>query len=123
MNRAELVQRLWEANRHLTRRDAEVIVAVIFDEIATSLVRGERVELRRLGAFSIRKHAARIGRNPKTGEAVAVGEKHHIHFKTSRPLHDRLQTQINAEAQRKQDLSPERAPLPKTGRTRGTRRR
>jgi len=93
MNRAELVQRLWEANEHLTRRRAEVIVAVIFDEIATALVRGHRVELRRFGAFSVRKRDAHDGRNPRTGESVAVGQKHRIHFKTGKRLHDRLQTQ------------------------------
>jgi integration host factor subunit beta len=92
MNRAELVDRLWEANPHLTRRDAEVIVAVIFDEIATSLVRGQRVELRRLGAFSVKKYDAYIGRNPRTGESVAVSEKHRIYFRIAKQLHDRLQT-------------------------------
>jgi integration host factor subunit beta len=99
MNRAELIDRLWEANRHrlwganrhLTRRDVEVIVAVIFDEIATALMRGDRVELRRLGAFTVRKRDAHIGRNPRTGESVAVSEKHIPFFKTSRRLHDRLQ--------------------------------
>jgi integration host factor subunit beta len=100
MNRAELVDRLWEANEHLTRRDAEVIVAVIFDQIATALVRGQRVELRRLGAFSIRKYDAHIGRNPRTGDQVAVGEKHRIHFRIAKQLHDQLQPQINAEAER-----------------------
>jgi integration host factor subunit beta len=101
MTRSELVDRLWEANwQRLTRRDAEVIVAVIFDEIASALLRGDRVELRRLGTFSIRKHDARIGRNPRTGESVAVGEKHRIHFKPSKPLHDRLETQMSAEARR-----------------------
>jgi integration host factor subunit beta len=96
MNRAELVDRLWEANPHLTWRDAEVIVAVIFDEIATALVRGQRVELRRLGAFSVRKYDAYIGRNPRTGESVTVGEKHRIYFRTSKRLRDRL----NAKALR-----------------------
>jgi integration host factor subunit beta len=91
MNRAELVDRLWEANAHLTRRDAEVIVAVIFDEIATALVRGQRVELRRLGVFSVKKRDAHIGRNPRTGESVAVSEKHFPFFKTSKRLHDWLQ--------------------------------
>ena len=100
MNRAELIQRLWEANEHLTHRDAEVIVSAIFDEIASALVRGQRVELRRLGAFSIRKYDAYIGRNPRTGESVAVREKHRIHFKIAKQLHDRLQTQTNADAQR-----------------------
>jgi integration host factor subunit beta len=100
MTRSELVDRLWDANPHLTRHDVDVALAVIFDEIATALVRGQRVELRRLGAFTVRKYDAHIGRNPRTGKRVAVGERHRIHFKTGKPLHDRLQTQINAEAPR-----------------------
>jgi len=96
MTRSELVQRLADANPRLTRWDAEVIVTVIFEKITAALLRGDRVELRRLGAFSIRKHDARIGRNPRTGESVAVSEKHRIHFKISKPLHDRLQKQLTA---------------------------
>jgi integration host factor subunit beta len=96
MNRAELVDRLWEANPHLTRRDAEGIVAVIFDEIATALMRGDRVELRRFGAFTVRKYDAHIGRNPRTGKRVAVSEKHRTHFKTGKWLQARLQKQLTA---------------------------
>jgi integration host factor subunit beta len=102
MNRAELIDRLWEANwQYLTRREVEVAVAVIFDEIATALGRGQRVELRRLGAFTVRTLDAHIGRNPKTGERVAVGDKNRVHFKPSKLLHERLQTPINAEAPRR----------------------
>ena len=96
MTRSELVQRLAESNPRLTRWNAEVLVTVIFDEITAALLRGDRVELRRLGTFSIRKHDARIGRNPRTGESVAVGEKHRIYFRVAKRLHDRLQKQLTA---------------------------
>jgi integration host factor subunit beta len=93
MNRAELVDRLWEASPHLTRRDAETIVAAILNEIATALMRGDRVESRRFGAFTVRKYDAHIGRNPRTGKSVAVGEKHRAHFKIGKWLGARLQKQ------------------------------
>jgi integration host factor subunit beta len=90
MTKSDLVQRLAEANPHVYRRDAEIIVTAIFDEIAAALARGDRVELRGFGAFTVKRRAARIGRNPATGGCVSVNEKHHAFFRTSRQLHDRV---------------------------------
>jgi len=90
MTKSDLVQRLAAANPHLYHRDAEIIVTAIFDEIAAALARGGRVELRGFGAFAVRKRAARVGRDPRTGDSVAVSEKHHAFFKTSKQLRDRL---------------------------------
>lgn len=92
MTKAKLVQRLAEANPHLYQRDAEIIVTTIFDELAAALSRGARVELRGFGTFSVKKRDARIGRNPRTGDKVAVSEKHHPFFKTGKELRGRLQT-------------------------------
>ena len=90
MTKSELVQRLAEANPHLYQRDVEAIVTTIFDEIATALSRGDRVELRGFGAFSVKRREARIGRNPRTGDSVQVAEKHIPFFKTGKQLRDRL---------------------------------
>ncbi len=90
MTKSELVQRLAEANPHLYQRDVEVIVTAIFDEIATALARGDRVELRGFGAFSVKRRDARTGRNPRTGDSVQVAEKHIPFFKTGKQLRDRL---------------------------------
>jgi integration host factor subunit beta len=90
MTKAELVRRLAEINPHLYQRDVEVIVTAIFDEIAAALSRGERVELRGFGAFSVKRRGARIGRNPRTGDSVQVGEKHMPFFKTGKVLRDRI---------------------------------
>jgi integration host factor subunit beta len=90
MTKSDLVQRLAEANPHLYHRDAEVIVTAIFDEIAAGLARGDRVELRRFGAFMTKRRTARVGRDPRTGDSVLVREKHHAFFRTSRQLRDRL---------------------------------
>ena len=90
MIKSELVQRLAEANPHLYQRDVEVIVTAIFDEIAAALARGDRVELRGFGAFSVKRRDARVGRNPRTGDSVEVAEKHVPFFKTGKQLRDRL---------------------------------
>src|SRR6516225_6273190 len=72
MTKSELVQRLAEANPHLYQRDVELIVSAIFDEISAALSRGDRVELRGFGAFSVKRRDARQGRNPRTGDSVRV---------------------------------------------------
>ncbi len=90
MIRSELIQLIAEENPHLFQRDVERIVNTVFDEIIEAMARGDRVELRGFGAFSVKKRDARIGRNPRTGEAVEVEEKHVPFFKTGKLLRDRL---------------------------------
>jgi integration host factor subunit beta len=90
MIRSELVQKIADENPHLYQRDVERIVSTIFDEIIEAMARGDRVELRGFGAFSVKKRDARIGRNPRTGESVQVEEKAVPFFKTGKLLRDRL---------------------------------
>jgi integration host factor subunit beta len=90
MTKSELIQRLAEQNPHLYQRDVEAIVTAIFDEIAAALSRGDRVELRGFGAFSVKRRGARVGRNPRTGDSVSVEEKSIPFFKTGKQLRDRL---------------------------------
>lgn len=90
MLRSELIARLAEENPNLKTREIEKIVDVIFDEIATALERGDRVELRGFGAFSVRKREARTGRNPRTGAPVDVDSKHVPFFKAGKELRSRL---------------------------------
>ncbi|HUE19709.1 MAG TPA: integration host factor subunit beta [Stellaceae bacterium] len=90
MTKSELIQRLAERNPHLYQRDVERIVATVFDEISNALSRGDRVELRGFGAFSVKRRGARMGRNPRTGASVQVGEKHIPFFKTGKELRERL---------------------------------
>ncbi|TMJ29130.1 MAG: integration host factor subunit beta [Alphaproteobacteria bacterium] len=95
MTKSELIARLAGKNPHLYQRDVERIVATVFDEISKALARGDRVELRGFG---------RTGRNPRTGEQVAVASKRVPYFKTGKDLRDRL----NKEAVRAAGLaSPE----------------
>ena len=90
MIKSELVQRLAQANPHLYQRDVERIVGTIFEEIAQALANGDRVELRGFGAFSVKTRPARTGRNPRTGEPVAVEAKFVPFFKTGKELRERL---------------------------------
>ena len=90
MIKSELVQKIAERNPHLYQRDVENIVNAILDTITEALARGDRVELRGFGAFSIKQRDARIGRNPRTGESVSVNEKAVPFFKTGKQLRERL---------------------------------
>ncbi|MHA1127676.1 MAG: integration host factor subunit beta [Alphaproteobacteria bacterium] len=90
MIKSELVQKIADENPHLYQRDVERIVGTIFDEIIETMAKGNRVELRGFGAFSVKKRDARMGRNPRTGESVSVAEKHVPFFKTGKLLRDRL---------------------------------
>jgi integration host factor subunit beta len=90
MTKSELIAELSAANPHLTGRDVELIVATIFNEITGALARGERVELRGFGAFTVKRRDARTGRNPRTGEAVPVDEKAVPFFKAGKELRERV---------------------------------
>lgn len=97
MTKSDLILRLAELYPHLLQRDIERIVGTVFDEISNALARGNRVELRGFGAFSIKQREARQGRNPRTGEAVAVEEKYVPFFKTGKQLRDRLNGGVGAD--------------------------
>lgn len=88
--KSELVQKISEQYPHLFQRDVEKIVNAILDEITSALARRDRVELRGFGAFAVRKRDARVGRNPRTGAQVDVGEKFVPLFKTGKLLRERL---------------------------------
>ncbi len=90
MTKSELIAQIAARNPHLYQRDVERIVTSIFDEISKALGRGDRVELRGFGAFSVKQRDSRVGRNPRTGESVSVAEKAVPYFKTGKQLRDLL---------------------------------
>ncbi|MGF1446768.1 MAG: integration host factor subunit beta [Pikeienuella sp.] len=92
MIKSELVQQIADDNPHLFQRDVERIVSTVFDEITEALARGDRVELRGFGAFSVKTRDARTGRNPRTGESVDVPEKTVPFFKAGKELRERMNT-------------------------------
>lgn len=93
MTRSELVKSLARDNPHLYRRDVETIVSTVLGEIEAALARGDRVELRGFGAFTAKERKARIGRNPRSGEAVAVPDKRLPFFKPGKRLRERVDRQ------------------------------
>lgn len=97
MTKSELILRIGELNPHLYHRDVERIVTTIFEEITDALAKRERVELRGFGAFSVKFRDARRGRNPRTGETVAVEQKVVPFFKTGKELRDRLNGRAESE--------------------------
>lgn len=90
MIKSELIQQISQKYPHLYHRDVERIVNRLFDEITGALAKGERVELRGFGAFSVKQRPARLGRNPRTGDPVNVPGKYVPFFKTGKELRERL---------------------------------
>jgi len=97
MIKSELIQKISTDNPHLFQRDVERIINVIFDEIIDALSRGDRVELRGFGAFTVKHRAARQGRNPRTGQPVFVDEKFVPFFKSGKELRERLNREKQTE--------------------------
>jgi integration host factor subunit beta len=88
--KSELIAKIADGNHHLFHKDIERIVNVVLDEIVDALARGDRVELRGFGAFTVKHREPRVGRNPRTGDSVKVEEKFVPFFKSGRELRERL---------------------------------
>ena len=91
MTRSELVEELANRFSQLTHRDAEHAIKGILDAMHDALVRGHRIEIRGFGSFSISRRPPRIGRNPRSGESVAVPEKRVPHFKPGKALREAVE--------------------------------
>lgn len=90
MTRAELIQKLAEANPRLTLQDVDLAVRTILDTMSQTLARGGRIEIRGFGSFGLNHRPPRKGRNPKTGAAVHVPAKYTPHFKPGKELRERV---------------------------------
>ena len=88
MTRSDLVEELANRFSQLTHRDAEFAVKTILDAVNEALVRGHRIEIRGFGSFSVNRRPPRIGRNPRSGESVAIPEKRVPHFKPGKALRE-----------------------------------
>ena len=96
MTRSDLVELLSAQFPQLAHRDAELSVKTILDALAQALDDGHRVEIRGFGSFSVSHRPARIGRNPRSGEQVAVPEKRIPHFKPGKTLRELVDFQVHA---------------------------
>lgn len=95
MTKSELIERLAESQRHLNQADVELAVRSILEQLSNALANGERIEIRGFGSFSLHFRPPRMGRNPKTGEAVALPGKHVPHFKPGKALRERVDSAAN----------------------------
>ncbi len=98
MTRSDLVEELAARFGQLTQRDAEYTVKTILDAVSDALVRGHRIEIRGFGSFSVNRRPPRMGRNPRSGEAVHIPEKRVPHFKPGKALRETVD-QRTAELQ------------------------
>ncbi|WP_018410057.1 integration host factor subunit beta [Methyloversatilis thermotolerans] len=90
MTKSELISRLAARFPQLVAKDADFAVKMILDEMTAALVRGDRIEIRGFGSFSLNYRPPRVGRNPKSGEKVLVPEKRVPHFKAGKELRERV---------------------------------
>ena len=90
MNKSDLILKILESDPNLFKKDASKIVNVFFDTISEAISKGERVELRGFGVFDVKEREARIARNPKNGEAVAVPAKKVPFFRMGKDMKDRI---------------------------------
>ena len=90
MIKKELIRRIAASSPHLRGSDAEKTVNAVLEGITAALARGDRVEIRGIGAFTVRVRRGRPGRNPKSGVEVAVPERRFRHFRPGKPMRDRL---------------------------------
>ena len=88
MTRSDIVEELASRFSQLTQQDAEFAVKAILDAMNDALVRGQRIEIRGFGSFSVSNHAPRMGRNPRNGESVAIPQRRVPHFKPGKALRE-----------------------------------
>lgn len=90
LTKSDLIEKLASSQSQLERRDVELAVKGILEKMSAELASGNRIEIRGFGSFSLHFRAARIGRNPKSGDAVALAGKHVPHFKPGKDLRERV---------------------------------
>ena len=90
MTKSGLIEAVAERTPHISKKDTEIVVNTIFESMAEALRHGHRIEIRGFGSFQVKVREARDGRNPKTGEAVALSGKYVPHFKPGKDLRERV---------------------------------
>ncbi|MBL4910404.1 MAG: integration host factor subunit beta [Alteromonadaceae bacterium] len=94
MTKSELIEILADKLSHLSAKDVEIAVKEILEMMAQTLAKGERIEIRGFGSFSLHYRAPRVGRNPKTGESVDLEGKYVPHFKPGKELRERVNANV-----------------------------
>ena len=96
MTKSELIEKLSFQQRQLAEKDVELSVKSIIEQMVHTLSSGERIEIRGFGSFSLHYRPPRMGRNPKTGEPVALNAKFVPHFKPGKELRERVNLSLQA---------------------------
>ena len=96
MTKSELIDLIAKEQNHLAYRDVELAVKCMLEQMSQALASGDRIEIRGFGSFSLHYRSPRQGRNPKTGESVALAGKYVPHFKPGKELRERVNTTRNA---------------------------
>lgn len=97
MTKSELIEILSSKNAHLNYKDVELAVKSLLEQMSQALATGQRIEIRGFGSFSLHYRPPRVGRNPKTGEAVALAAKYVPHFKPGKELRERVNEGVGTE--------------------------
>ena len=90
MTKSELIERITDRHPELSSKDIELAVKTILDTMSQALSQGDRIEIRGFGSFSLHFRNPRLGRNPKTGESVALKGKYVPHFKPGKELREQV---------------------------------
>jgi integration host factor subunit beta len=98
MTKSELIEAIALKQTHLMQKDVELAVKLVLDHVSNALARQERVEIRGFGSFALHSRPARVGRNPKTGEAVRIPAKHVPHFKPGKEMRERVNLSIQDQS-------------------------
>ena len=98
MTKSELIEALAKRQTHLAFADVEMAVKSVIEQMSEALAQGERIEVRGFGSFALHFRPSRMGRNPKTGEAVALPGKHVPHFKPGKELRERVNRDLQEGA-------------------------
>ncbi|MEW9796960.1 integration host factor subunit beta [Alteromonas sp. CYL-A6] len=95
MTKSELIERLADQASHIPAKELEAAIKEILEQMAQTLQKGDRIEIRGFGSFSLHYRAPRVGRNPKTGETVELDGKYVPHFKPGKELRERVNASVN----------------------------
>lgn len=90
MTKSELIEKVSGKVKNFTKRDVEIIVDTIFENMTDSLAKGAKIEIRGFGSFKVKEHKARKGRNPKTGGSIDISSKKTPFFKVGKELKERV---------------------------------
>jgi integration host factor subunit beta len=101
ITKSELIDRIATLQDQLSPKDVEIAVKLLLEFMSQSLAKGERIEIRGFGSFALHYREPRVGRNPKTGEAVALEGKYVPHFKPGKEMRDRVNESIKQKKRRR----------------------